>query len=563
MPDIDLENAQRENVARVIRFFGDIVMPMIDAKETKKSFGEITFYLEEERPVMKDGHLYGFDKTTKLDFSIYKKYWEKFMDAKDINEKIKLWYDYNKDTGYSNNPFTGCLHIYFSYENTLARKGMCRLFYGAHPYAHIQEKTFPKLKNGKEFCYGCVTPDMLEYENDTECPFGKYILMLTAMKGKKLTINRKEYKNIIVAQKRVANVRKIAERPDVNFLRNANYIYGNVTVFSDKGASLYGDAKNIYGNINSIYGEINKKLTGDVSNLVGDITNLVGNVTGIHLRLARKLKKETNIQDLLFPDFMKKFNLLSNEDNQKLMKVWSCFSHHTIGVTDEERKLFDHPIKCTPPFKVDRWGRKYIPDKNPEYMWVFSINPADIMFAKDVNKCSSCFCLNSGNERWDYGMRCLIALNSVNPNLGVAFKIKKNSVKKMNQFAGVKFKWYEPEDASFFQYTSDGVYIWNACRFDTQALPFDVLSYGELHDKVKKIYGHDGINCGHERQETLAYLETFIKDGYRWYNGCEDDFPLCNNYTNYCADEISDEWKKQIELANEKAIELKELLKGE
>ena len=88
-----------------------------------------------------------------------------------------------------------------------------------------------------------------------------------------------------------------------------------------------------------------------------------------------------------------------------------------------------------------------------------------------------------------------------------------------------------------------------------------LLSCEDLFKKIQKIYGHDGINCDHERQKGLAYLETFIKSGYRWYRGEDKSFPLTNNTQDFTKDEISDEWKAQIALANEKAEQLVKELK--
>ena len=184
---------------------------------------------------------------------------------------------------------------------------------------------------------------------------------------------------------------------------------------------------------------------------------------------------------------------------------------------------------------------------------VFSVNPADIMLAKDVNRCSTCFCLNSGREAWGYGMRCLIALNCINPNLGVAYTIKKGDVKKLNQFNGIKFKWYDPRDAAFFQYDHTHMYFWYNHR------KFNIFTDNSLPETYKKIYGHDGYNIGHARQNGLAYLETFIKPEYRW-NKYDDGLFLANNKGQVKPNEVSDEWKRQIEIANQKAKELKEYL---
>ena len=548
---------QETYVKNINDFFGNFIMQMVKEKKSIKTFGDITFYLQIDKvKTDKDGRPEGWIKSTKLPYAEIQKFWETFNGAVTIGDKMDLWFS-------SKNPFKVPIEIFFSYPDKLVKHKICKDFHGAIPYAHQKIGRFPKdiYVAKQNLHYGRVTSVILTEMYGNDGIFGKYLNVLLLSKDKHLLINGKEYKNIIVAQKRITHTRKIGEKPDVHFLNKADYIFGRLTVWNTTGASLYGNATYIHGDISNICGEIHPELCGDVSNLSGFVTNLVGDVTGIKIHIRTPLTKKTHIQDLLNPDFMKEFTLLSNEDNQLLMKVWSCLSHHTIGVKDEERKLFDNPVKCTPPFSVDRWGRKYVRDKDKDFMWVFSINPADIMFAKDVNKCSTCFCLNSGNERWDLGMRCLIALNSVNTNLGVAFKIRKNSIKKMNQFDGIKFKWYEPLDATFFQYNTNDVYIWSPYKSWVN-LPFNTVSYSGIKD-VKPIYGHDGINCDHNRQRGLAYLETFIKDGYKWYRGSNKDFPLTNNYKDFSFDEISDEWKKQIELANQKADEIKKLAKGE
>ena len=559
MPMLNGFDDKIKYIGQVYSFFGEFIIPMLKDKKSVKTYGDITFYLQYEKyKTSRDGTPIGYVKTTVIPNKDLISFWKKFYSIKDIDTKINFWFDQN--------PFIHSLEIFFSYPGRLVKNKLCESFHGATPLAHEKKGTFPKYKNLKEnydnFHYGRVTSGMIHDFVDDKSPFKKYLTMFLCVKNKPLLLNGKEYKNNIVAQKKFTHTRRIGENPNIHFIRNTDYVFGNLRV-SGNGSDLFGDAKHIYGDISSIFGEIHPDLCGDVSNISGCITNLTGDVTGIRIYIKKPLTKATHIQDLLNPGFMKRFSLLSNEDNQILMKVWSCLAHHTIGVTDEERALFDKPIKCIPPFIVDRWGRKYVKDKNPNYMWVFSINPADIMFAKDVNKCSTCFCLNSGSERWMSGMRCLIALNCVNPNLGVAFKIKTNSIKKMNQFEGIKFKWYEPENATFFQYNSKTVYIWETYGNNWEMLPFETGYKDELTRTIKPIYGHDGINCGHDKQKGLAYLEIFIKSGYKWYRGDDLSFPLTNNTKDFEKDEISDEWKKQIELANQKADEIRKLLKGE
>lgn len=369
---------------------------------------------------------------------------------------------------------------------------------------------------------------------------------------------KRNIKDLTRFGKKYYGKRTISELKKVSIVGDKN-IWGELTFASD-GCVLRGDASNICGDVSKISGEIHPKLYGDVSGLVGNITRLTGDATGIKLNIVFVLDKETDISSLLDGEnVVEKFKLISNEDNKTLMKVWNCLAHQTIGVLSSERKLFDNPVKNKPPFTVDKWGRHYFKYEK-DTLLVFSINPADIMFAKDVNKCSTCFCLNSGNSRWELGMRCLIALDSINPNLGVAFVIKQDSIKKMNQFNGIKFKWYEPELAGFFQYTNEGITpfykydrIWKNCK-----VPIIDIKASD----IKPIFGHDGMNIGHNRQKKLAYLETFIKDGYRWYRGEDKSFPLVNNYHDFTMEQATKNgWDEDIKIAREKEQALYEYLK--
>lgn len=554
---IELQNEYNERHARALeQFYDDFVLPMLKEKVNHKTFGAVTFYLEKEywtgEPECK------WVRTTEFNYDELLDFYSSFKRTIITVNHASAW-DYWANT--NQNPFIN-IGVYFSYDKKLVDCGLCRRFHGSVAQQHYKEGT---LKIARTTQYGMMTYEMMQYDDKRNNILSKWIKYYLSSKDEKLLIEGKEYKNVVLAQKKKLGVRSIKELHEKGWdiLLNANNVHGLLLVnpfFS--GSNLRGDAKCIYGNISNIYGAIHKDLKGDVSGLKGCITNLYGDATGITIDIPEKLKKPTNILDLVHPDIVKHFHLISNEDNQILLKVWNVLAHHTIGITDEERFLFDNPKKCKPPFDVDRWGRKYVIDTDHDYMWVFSINPADIMFAKDVNKCSTCFCINSGSKRWEMGMRCLIALNCINPNLGVAFKIKRNSVKKMNQFDGIKFKWYEPEQATFFQYTSDKMYIWNTYEFDNGFKhPAKLCCWSDIKGHIKPIYGHDGVNCEHKRQEGLAYLETFIKDGYKWYRGKDKSFPLVNNSRDFTQDEISDEWKAQIAFANEKAEQLVKELK--
>lgn len=330
---------------------------------------------------------------------------------------------------------------------------------------------------------------------------------------------------------------------------------------------VYGDAKNITGDAENIFGKIPDALYGDVSGLSGDISYVSGDATGVELNIDLYRKRRLLRSDVIinldeitaskFPALSNRYKTLSYKDNTILMKAWRTFCYHTIGLEKDVYDKFDNPVKVKPPFPVDKWGRHY--EESGDTMRIYSVNPADIMLAKDVNKCATCFCLNSGTRRWPQGMRCLIAEASVNPNLGVVLEFrKKDMTKKLNQFKGVKFRWFDPDKASFFQYTSKHAGCFLSYK-NHDLLPCFDGAVGR--GNVVPIYGHDGIcNAQEERQKKLAYLETFIKPEYKWYNGDKPEFPLVNNYQNFYKSEISDEWKEQIKRANNMADELRALI---
>lgn len=361
-------------------------------------------------------------------------------------------------------------------------------------------------------------------------------------------------------------------------LKNAEFIDGNLPrtirmhISQLRGweriycMNICGDAQRITGDVSNIRGDINPGLYGDVSKLRGNITNVIGNATGVELdidayRLARRLNDGViNLDDIIIQvdcSSVSKYRTLTYKENAILMKAWRTLCYHTIGLEQDVYDKFDKPVKVKPPFPVDKWGRFYKEDDGTLY--VYSVNPADIMLAKDVNKCATCFCLNSGREKWGLGMRCLIAETSVNPNLGVVLKFRKQEItKKLNQFKGIKFRWFDPDEASFFQYTSK-----NATCFYSGAnrnlLP--CFNGNIARGDIVPIWGHDGF-CKPQaaRQKELAYLETFIKPEYAWYDGHHKEFPLVNNYEDFYESEISDEWKEQIKRANNMADELRALI---
>jgi len=411
-----------------------------------------------------------------------------------------------------------------------------------------------------EFCWQGVIPLVKHFYNFAKPQFNVNYYFEPHDNPNNFGWRKRKVKDIVRFAKRKYGVKTISELKKIALIGTDN-IWGEITL-GQNSAFLIGDAKNIWGDISDINGAIHPNLRGDVSGLKGCITNLYGDATGVKLILNEILREPTSIQSLVEDAYcINGFKLLSNEDNKTLMKVWNCLAHHTIGLKESERKMLDSPVKKKPPFTIDKWGRHYYKSDKPNRVIVVSINPADIMFAKDVNNCSTCFCLNSGNSRWELGMRCLIALDSVNPTFGVAFEINKDSIKKMNQFNGIKFKWYEPERAEFFQYNGEGIKpfyrysgLWNGVK--------NKLSFLDNNDGIEPIHGHDGFNKGHSRQKTLAYLETFIKDGYRWYRGDNKDFPLVNNYHDFTEEDVKDKgWESDIENAKKKEQELLAYLK--
>lgn len=362
-------------------------------------------------------------------------------------------------------------------------------------------------------------------------------------------------------------------------LKNAEFIDGNLktsnTMFLSvkngwikaKRIELTGDAKNITGNAEYIYGQIPEFLYGDVSSLSGDITFVCGDATGVELNIDLYRKRAMIKHDAVInldemksckvPVISNKYKTLTYKENAILMKAWRTLCYHTIGLPSDVYDKFDNPVKVKPPFPVDKWGRYY--EELGDTMRIYSVNPADIMFAKDVNKCSTCFCLNSGHVRWKLGMRCLIAEATVNPNLGVVLEFrKKDMTKKLNQFKGVKFRWFDPDEAKFFQYTSKhaGCFYFS---HNNNLLP--CFNGNIAREDIVPIYGHDGI-CEDQdnHQKQFAYLETFIKQEYAWYDGTNKEFPLVNNYQNFYESDISDEWKEQIKRANNMADELRALI---
>lgn len=292
----------------------------------------------------------------------------------------------------------------------------------------------------------------------------------------------------------------------------------------------------LYGSIEKKYGVLNNELIGDVSGIEGDITNLYGDATGITLRITKPLLEPTDVRHIgkAKNSITFKHKVLTNEQNQHLMKVWRRLAHCTLGLTDEERALIDNPKKFKPPFPVDKYGRHYEYDDTGN-LWIYSVNPMDIMLLKDTNRISTCFCLNSIdgiNRRWGYGMRCLIVPNCINKGFGCVFRVHDANVKVMRQFKDVKFHWFDPEAGAFIQYDDKG----NCAAWWNLHDPLHVTerSFYELHGhNIPPIHGHDGINDDHTRQEGMAYLELNIKPDYSYapeFKPADGEMIIANNY---------------------------------
>lgn len=291
------------------------------------------------------------------------------------------------------------------------------------------------------------------------------------------------------------------------FDENNNIIHSNMFLISGHISSK------TFGCITGIFGTINEGLIGDITGITGDVTNIYGDCTGITLHIRNKAKYKTHIKSLLLNQIPFDQKMLSNEESQQAWNAYRRLAHCTLGLSDEERALIDRPVKVKPPFNLDKWGRFYYNDDGN--VWVYSVNPSDIAFLKEVGRLNTCFCFTSygHNGRWGNSMRALMALNCCNPNLGCIFKLAKDGVKKMNMFKDLKFKWFNVLQGTIFQYDKDGNVSWNCGEsvYD----PANIFGKNRIKD-VPPIHGHDGKNCGHNRQYENGYLEVHINDNDSW-----------------------------------------------
>lgn len=298
------------------------------------------------------------------------------------------------------------------------------------------------------------------------------------------------------------------------------------------------------GDITNIYGIINENLTGDVSGISGCITNITGNCTGIVCEIQSSPDVPTNIKTYIKNCITSTTTLLSNEQSEQAFNAYRKLAHCTLGLTEDERNAIDSPSKVMPPFQIDRWGRYYY-EKGDE-IYVYSINPSDIMFLKELGPLNSCFCMTtqSAGGRYSLGMRCLMALNCTNPNLACVFTLnKREPIRRMRMFKDLDFKWFKPQDGCFFQYDKHGNgSSWSRNKLD----PAGFFQCNSEPKNIKPIEGHDGINNGHSRQKRLAYLELFIQKEHSWVGNRDENFDKPNKITNnewdICYD---DEWVEQ------------------
>lgn len=362
----------------------------------------------------------------------------------------------------------------------------------------------------------------------------------------KQTLFKARYKNI--TNKNLCKIDCLKLTGDVRFIHGVimsdrrimfDELNDNI-VHVETDCLLKGDVSPcLYGDISGVIGTIRNDLIGDISGITGDVTNICGDCSGIKLHIKSRTESLMNINALVKRPLSGRRHLLSNEDSQKAFNVYRKLAHCTLGLTTDERTAIDRPTKFSPPFKIDKWGRYYAEKDGSTY--VYSINPADIMFLKEIGPLNSCFCMTSqsANGRWHCGMRALMALNCTNPSLACVFKISNDEpVRRMRMFKDLDFMWFKPIAGGFFQYNANGEgECWARCDdvdVEDQFLP--------IKDKqsIVPIYGHDGINIGHERQNRLAYLELFIKDEHSWLGNrdyiSKSENKITNNHWDICYD---------------------------
>lgn len=336
------------------------------------------------------------------------------------------------------------------------------------------------------------------------------------------------YENQKTVRKYVSN-KNLCKIDGLNLKGNVDYVYGILSTgsvfegFDENNDIIHSNqfllsgyiSDRAYGCITGIFGVINEGLIGDLTGITGDVTNIYGDCTGITIHIGRRIPIKTHIKSLLLNVIPFDQKLLSNEESQQAWNAYRRLAHCTLGLSDEERALIDQPVKAKPPFKLDKWGRFYYNENG--HVWVYSVNPSDIAFLKEIGKLNTCFCFTSygHNGRWCSGMRALMALNCCNPNLGCIFKLAKDGVKKMNMFKDLKFKWFNVTEGTLFQYDKDGNVFWG---YDHIPDPANVFGKERLKD-VPPIHGHDSKNCGHNRQYENGYLEVHINDNDSWRGG--------------------------------------------
>ena len=279
----------------------------------------------------------------------------------------------------------------------------------------------------------------------------------------------------------------------------------------------YGDCTRIFGHFGGIY--------GDVSGLEGDITHIKGYCTGVKMcvtGLSGDIQKiyKTKLEEERFRKsglYLKKNKFLTNEDNEKLWDVWLKIANCTTGMAKEEYDLIFRPIKNRPPFKVDIWGRHYVPDQNGDII-CFSINPADILFLRTNQELQTCWSIYD-KKNHNLRMRLLLARACINPTVGVCFRIK--SIDKFNIFNGLSFKYYKHQDGTFFQYNEKGLFPFGDVRIDITQW------FNHLENEIEPyVVGHDSYRAiGHDGQRQLMFYEKYIKKDFTLWHERGLDLP--------------------------------------
>ena len=458
----------------------------------------------------------------------------------------------------------------------LSKTGMNGVFYiHWHRSFHIEKQgsciTSFMLNNPDDVkiseqyeCYWGMFPNSDDWDTPLYNKVMDYLLRMSGHKERPLKLRyyngeydlSKPFDKRVLFKPKYKNItnRNLCKTDGLNLKGDVDYIHG--IIMTDRKVTFDFENDNIvristyyllngvvsnrlYGDISGVIGTISDELIGDISGITGDVTNVVGNCTGIKLHIKHRVDTKTNINTLTKRPLSGKLRLLSNEDSEKSFNAYRKLAHCTLGLTDQEREAIDRPTKLRPPFNIDKWGRHYT--EKDGCTWVYSINPADIMFLKEIGPLNSCFCITSqsANGRWHAAMRTLLALNCTNKNLCCIFKISNEEpTRRMRMFKDLDFVWFKPIEGGFIQYNEKGEGQQWDCRptldIEGHFLPL------QDEKSIAPIYGHDGINIGHDRQKRMAYLELFIKDEHSWVQDKDwikkSENIITNNHWDICYD---------------------------